>query len=87
MKRRYMSTLFFVYVYLCRIDRSVDISAVLSRLGHHQGSAVHLSKDTIDTDGVYFSLVSNVMKLSPFSSYIKLNVMQLSNQFNGAMIN
>ncbi|XP_071534011.1 protein unc-80 homolog isoform X8 [Panulirus ornatus] len=34
-----------------KIDRSVDISAVLSRLGHHQGSAVHLSKDTIDTDG------------------------------------
>ncbi|XP_066978451.1 protein unc-80 homolog isoform X1 [Macrobrachium rosenbergii] len=34
-----------------KIDRNVDISAVLSRLGHHQGSAVHLSKDTIDTDG------------------------------------
>lgn len=34
-----------------RIDRSVDITAVLSRLGHHQGSAVHLSKDTVDTDG------------------------------------
>ncbi|XP_042207937.1 protein unc-80 homolog isoform X3 [Homarus americanus] len=34
-----------------KIDRSVDISAVLTRLGHHQGSAVHLSKDTIDTDG------------------------------------
>nr|XP_027221615.1 protein unc-80 homolog [Penaeus vannamei] len=34
-----------------KVDRSVDISAVLSRLGHHQGSAVHLSKDTIDTDG------------------------------------
>ncbi|KAK4295652.1 hypothetical protein Pmani_031795 [Petrolisthes manimaculis] len=34
-----------------KIDRSVDISAVLSRLGHHQGSAVHLSKDTVDTDG------------------------------------
>lgn len=56
---KYIIISFLVHLYNYRIDKSVDISAVLSRLGHHQGSAVHLSKDTIDTDGVYSSLVSD----------------------------
>ena len=35
---------------LHRVDRSTDLSAVISRLGHHQGSSIHLSKDTLETE-------------------------------------
>lgn len=34
-----------------RLDKGVDLSAVLSRLGQ-QGSVMHLSKDTLEADSV-----------------------------------
>ncbi|XP_063871430.1 protein unc-80 homolog isoform X10 [Scylla paramamosain] len=72
-----------------KIDRSVDISDVLSKLGHHQGSAVHLSKDTIDTDGDGKDMSKDIANKkedkkhpkkgdTPIMKYIKTQVMGLS---------
>ncbi|KAF2352742.1 hypothetical protein FHG87_016501 [Trinorchestia longiramus] len=33
-----------------KIEKPADLSGVLTRLGHHQGSSMHLSKDTLATE-------------------------------------
>lgn len=40
-----------VFCILTRVDKPADLTAVLSRLGHQQGSSIHLSKDTLQTEG------------------------------------
>ena len=70
-----------MYAYLARrIDRSAEMSGVLSKLGHHPGSSIHLSKDTLE--GGVSSVAAKTEgkeekqkeELSPVVKYVKNQV-------------